>query len=112
MGAGVTVIGLTTLTKKLKNAEKNLDRMTEMIAREIEAEAKRNAPVRTGRLRASIRTVKRGDAHYTVGTNVHYAPYVEFGTRKMAAKPYLRPAARQVALQWKAQGRGIKVLFG
>lgn len=27
-----------------------------------------------------------------VGTNVEYAPYVEYGTRRMGAQPYLRPA--------------------
>jgi HK97 gp10 family phage protein len=27
-----------------------------------------------------------------VGTNVYYAPYVEFGTVKQSAKPFLRPA--------------------
>lgn len=27
-----------------------------------------------------------------VGTPVKYAPYVELGTRRMAARPYLRPA--------------------
>ena len=27
-----------------------------------------------------------------VGTNVEYAPYIEFGTSKMAARPYLKPA--------------------
>ncbi len=27
-----------------------------------------------------------------VGTNVEYAPYVEYGTRRMRAQPYLRPA--------------------
>lgn len=27
-----------------------------------------------------------------VGTDVAYAPYVEFGTKKQTAKPYLRPA--------------------
>lgn len=27
-----------------------------------------------------------------VGSNVHYAPFVELGTYKMDAKPYLRPA--------------------
>lgn len=26
-----------------------------------------------------------------VGTNVHYAPYVELGTSKMGARPFLRP---------------------
>lgn len=37
-----------------------------------------------------------GTARYSVGTNVEYAPYVEFGTYKMAAQPYMRPAAREV----------------
>ena len=27
-----------------------------------------------------------------VGTNVHYAPHLEYGTRKMAKRPFLRPA--------------------
>ena len=31
-------------------------------------------------------------AKYGVGTNVEYAKFVEFGTSKMAAKPFLRPA--------------------
>jgi HK97 gp10 family phage protein len=57
----------------------------------IERTAKRLAPVDTGRLRASITTeLKRLAAE--VGTDVEYAPYQEFGTYKMDANPYLRPA--------------------
>ena len=72
---------------------------------------------RTGRLRASISTnwagsglsegktggqAEAGDGVkqpqgpselvYVVGTNVHYGPYVEFGTSKMVERPYLFPA--------------------
>jgi HK97 gp10 family phage protein len=49
----------------------------------IEGNAKRRAPVRTGRLRASItHQVQRTPAGSValVGTNVDYAPFVEFGT--------------------------------
>lgn len=34
---------------------------------------------------------------YIVGTNVEYAAYVELGTSKMEAQPYLFPAAKRVA---------------
>ncbi len=54
--------------------------------------AKRNCPVDTGRLRNSI-LYKKIDAYScTVNTNVTYAPYIEFGTRHMAAQPFLYPA--------------------
>lgn len=49
----------------------------------IEADAKRNAPVMDGRLRASIthEVVSSPDeASGRVGTNVEYAPYVHEGT--------------------------------
>jgi hypothetical protein len=35
-------------------------------------------------------------ATWVVGTNVSYSVYVEFGTRHMAAQPYLRPAVEHV----------------
>lgn len=47
--------------------------------------------VRTGTLRNSLTHTTHGDAAY-IGTNVEYAPYVEMGTSKMAARPYLKPA--------------------
>lgn len=57
----------------------------------VQNEARRLAPVDTGRLRSSI-TVKRTPDGAVVGSNVEYAPYVEYGTSRMAAQPYLRPA--------------------
>lgn len=62
----------------------------------VQNSAKRKAPYKTGNLRRSIhiepRGVSRGAASVEVGTNVEYAHYLEFGTRYMAARPYLRPA--------------------
>ena len=61
----------------------------------IEGDAKRLTPVDTGRLRASIAHIvvqQRNTLAVRVGTSVHYAAYVELGTVKMAARPYLRPA--------------------
>lgn len=34
-------------------------------------------------------------AKWVVGSDVEYAAYVEFGTSKMAAQPYLRPALEE-----------------
>ena len=51
--------------------------------------------VRTGNLRNSIskKYVKAELAAY-IGTNLEYAPYVEYGTRRMKEKPFLRNACR------------------
>ena len=35
-----------------------------------------------------------------IGTNVEYAPYVELGTRKQKAQPFLRPAAEDHASEY------------
>ncbi len=50
---------------------------------------------RGGRLRSSITNEIGTDSQglvATIGTNVEYAPYVELGTSKMAAQPFLLPA--------------------
>lgn len=65
----------------------------------VQRRAKQLAPVDTGRLRASITEALGSDAEglvERVGTNVEYAPHQEFGTSKMAAHPFLRPALDSV----------------
>jgi len=57
----------------------------------VERDAKRNCPVKTGRLKRSISHIIEKDKAI-VGTNVEYAKYVEGGTRRMAARPFLRKA--------------------
>lgn len=61
----------------------------------VERDAKLNCPVDTGNLRASIQTEMNETADEyiaEVGTNVEYAGYVEYGTKKMDARPFLIPA--------------------
>lgn len=61
----------------------------------VERQAKEDCPVDTGRLRASINSrveTENNDIVGIVGTVVEYAPFVEFGTSKMSAKPFLFPA--------------------
>lgn len=52
--------------------------------------------VDTGRLRQSIGVQQLGEGRYRVGTNVQYAPLLEFGTRTTAPRPFMRPAAQKV----------------
>jgi len=68
-------------------------RALEIIGGKAESYAKKLCPVDTGRLRNSITHQQLDDNTEVIGTNVEYAPYVELGTRKMSAKPFLRPAA-------------------
>lgn len=58
-----------------------------------EGYSKAICPVDTGRLRASISYgVDAPNRVGYIGTNVEYAPYVELGTSRQKAQPYLRPA--------------------
>lgn len=57
----------------------------------VKTEAKAECPVRTGHLRSTIQKQASGN-ECVIGTNCEYAGYVEFGTCKMRAHPYLIPA--------------------
>lgn len=63
------------------------------------SEPGRGPAVRTGRLRASItwRLGRDVTPYADVGSAVHYAPYVELGTSRMDARPFLRPALAAAA---------------
>lgn len=53
-----------------------------------------------GTLRNSISHTHDKNTAY-IGTNVEYAPYVEMGTKKMAARPYLKPAIADHIQEYK-----------
>lgn len=70
-----------------------IERSLEAIGLQAEGYAKMLCPVDTGNLRNSItHTVDGAGQKAYIGTNVEYAPYVEFGTSRMRAQPYLQPA--------------------
>lgn len=78
-----------------------LPRETSLIVRkaanDIKAQAQTMVPVDTGNLKNSITVdAAPGAQRATVGTAVEYAPYVEYGTRHMAAQAFLMPAANRV----------------
>lgn len=76
-------------------------------AYDVEAHAKAVVPVDTGNLKNSIQTTMEGDLTATVGTHVEYAPYVELGTHKMAARPYLGAAAEAVRPSLETAMKGL-----
>lgn len=62
----------------------------------VENLAKAYCPVDTGRLRASIGITRHPNNVISVGSNVEYAIFVETGTSRQRAQPYLKPALDNV----------------
>ena len=110
---------MITNTMAGKNYESAIDRAVEkaltgvgaMLVGDVKLRMRVRDIVDTGRLRGSITYATRKDSSHTegpaapgdgvdtpseqwtvnVGTNVEYAQHVEYGTRRMPARPYLRP---------------------
>ena len=62
----------------------------------VEAYAKQVVPVDTGTLKNSIMAEFPDRFTAEIAPHTEYAIYVEYGTRYMAARPYMRPAAERV----------------
>lgn len=89
--------GAKELTAKLQKMNLMIQKETKTVLLEagmkIQADAKKNAPVDTGRLKNSITTeTYNGGFTVEVGTNVEYAIFAEYGTRYWSGKPFLQPA--------------------
>ena len=69
----------------------NRDKIVEDSAKHILGQARMKAPYKTGALRDDSLVVK-GSGYTNVEFYQEYAPYVELGTWKMAAQPFLTPA--------------------
>ena len=76
-----------------KHVHESIRLAMEKVVKKIEADAKRNAPVKTGTLRRSITSrVEEGGKLGKVGTNLPYAPYQEYGTIYIEGKHYMENA--------------------
>lgn len=88
----VADVKLTVNTDLFKAAsDKQIAAGLEAVGQKAEGYVKPLVTVRTGRLRNSIIHFLESKYTEVVGTNVDYSIYVEFGTTKMRARPYLRP---------------------
>jgi HK97 gp10 family phage protein len=85
-----------------ESAVARLERISEKLALEVDAKAREAvelctrtaqllAPVRTGRLRANIDWAKSAPLRYVIFSRVEYSVFVEYGTSRMAAQPFMRP---------------------
>ncbi len=90
------------LTKKGVLVGAKVAQVVRRSALELESTAKGFCPVDTGFLRGSIGTDITGGAFSTeisavVGPTASYAPYVEFGTYRMAPAAFMGPAFDRIA---------------
>lgn len=113
----------TRLNNIINNADSNTENFIKSVGFSIEARAKMKAPVDTGALRNSIYTDTRNTSNIPtekdydlprgsrtkiyVGPTMEYAIYVEFGTSRQSAQPYLIPAVEEVASQLNTHYRLI-----
>lgn len=89
----------TTDLFQAKKLENELSKLVKNTLYNIEADAKRECPVDTSRLRDSITTNITGKFSGECGTNVEYAEDVEYGTR-----PHTIVPKKANALHWKSGG--------
>ena len=88
---------LLKLSADLGKASYEATRRAQVVVRktaaDIEATAKSLAAVDTGTMRNSIgTTISGGGLTAEVSPTVHYAIYNEYGTRRMAPRPFMGPA--------------------
>lgn len=88
--------GFDDIVRALEQKASTIEAETKQAVKEAgyktERDMKAYTPVDTGTLRRSIHTDMVNDFTAEVGTNIEYAAFVEFGTSKMAAQPFVTPA--------------------
>lgn len=97
---------LANIRKYGKEAEKDIEGVTELVARNIEKNAKQLAPANFGKLGQSIQAIKDTPLNWKVeagGIIAPYAPFVEFGTGGLVNVPN---ELKDQAIKFK--GKGIK----
>lgn len=63
---------------------------------------KKNGDIPEGSYNGVAPKAPRGQKAVYIGTNVEYAPYVEYGTSRMKARPFIIPAASSHGEEYRA----------
>ena len=99
MRAKIKITGVPELRKALRDA-RGLNAVKMVVKKygaEVQQGAQRRVPVDTGHLKRSIfQSISSDGLQHTTRAEADYSAYVEYGTRKMSAQPYLGPALRAV----------------
>lgn len=104
--ASIELTGVDEILNKLQQMGANVGRLENKAlknaAEPVLEDAKANVPVRTGKLKKGLKitNVKKKDGmkYILVGVDrgdnseVFYGKFIEFGTSKMPARPFLQPA--------------------
>lgn len=93
---GKIVIKYNDLPRIASQLPKAVGEIVRKAAFDVEANAKAVVPVKTGKLKNSITSEFPEQTKAIVAPRTEYDIYVEYGTRKMRARPYMRPAAEKV----------------
>ncbi len=84
------------LAAKPDETVREIGKAIEKSVYKVNERAKRNSPVDTGRMRASIsKTVSERAMEGEVAVGVKYGIYVHEGTRRMKGRPFLGDAVRE-----------------
>jgi HK97 gp10 family phage protein len=79
----------------MQKLQPSLNRYINRCADNVAEDAKRKAPVRSGALRDSIKKEPGSiPLELKIVADVPYAIFIEYGTYKMSAQPFLQPALR------------------
>ncbi len=102
------IIKYNNLPKLAERLPLEVDAIVRTAAFAVEGYAKDIVPVDTGALKGSIeaKSVEIGKA--VIAPHKDYAAFVEYGTRKMKAQPYMRPAAEKIAPQFFNELRNLE----
>ena len=104
--ADIELTGVDEILNKLQQMGANISRLENKALRNaaepVLEDAKANVPVRTGKLKKGLKITnvkkKEGVKYILVGVDrgdnseIFYSKFIEFGTSKMSARPFLQPA--------------------
>lgn len=91
----VNVTHLLELARRLGSVDDMLFDVAEQTADKVKQNIERKHIIDTGALLSSIAAERRGNDEAVVRDGVSYGVYNEFGTDKMAARPFFVPAVEQ-----------------